>query len=318
MTEPHHALPSWNDGRAKSAIVTFVRRVTDESSPDFVPPSLRIAVFDNDGTLWTEQPFYVQLAFAIDRIRDLAPHHPDWKGRQPFEAILDGKIDTALEGGRAAITRIIAATHAGMSTEDFERTVRAWLSRARHPKFGRPYTELVYLPMMELVDLLKANDFRIYVVSGGGIEFMRAFVEDIYRLPRSHVIGSGITTKYVVDEGKPVLMREAEVDFIDEGPGKPIAIHKFVGLRPIAAFGNSDGDLEMLEWTMAGDGARLAMLIHHTDAEREWAYDRGSKIGRLDRALDRARTQGWPVVDMKRDWRRVFRFEASPPSPRSE
>lgn len=309
MTLSPTPLKSWNDGPSKSTLMAFVEGVSQRDSPDYVPPAERIAVFDNDGTLWSEQPIYVQMAFAVDRIRELAPERPEWKGKQPFKGILEGDLESALAGGKQAISRMIAATHANMTTDEFEQIVLAWLTSARHPRFHRPYTDLVYQPMLELIRYLRSKDFRVYVVSGGGIDFMRSWAERTYGLPRSHVIGSSIKTEFIRRQGEPVLMRQPELDFIDEGPGKPIAIHKFIGLRPIAAFGNADGDQEMLEWTTSAPGARLAMLIHHTDEEREWAYDRDSKIGRLDKALKRAKEMGWTVVDMKRDWRQVFPFD---------
>jgi phosphoglycolate phosphatase-like HAD superfamily hydrolase len=310
MTDSPAPLASWNDGPAKSAVLAFVDRATERRSRDYVPPSERIAVFDNDGTLWAEQPMYAQMAFAINRIRELSPKHPEWKRQQPFKGILEGDLEVALAGGERAISELIAASHAGMTTDEFEQIVQTWLTEARHPRFHRPYDDLVYQPMLELIQYLSTNDFRVYVVSGGGIDFMRVWAEKAYGLPRSHVIGSSIETTFAMRQGEPVLMRKPDLDFIDDAPGKPVAIHRFVGMRPIAAFGNADGDLEMLEWTTAGSGARLAVLVHHTDAEREWAYDRDAKTGRLDKALDRARRKSWTVVDMKRDWRRIFPFDA--------
>jgi phosphoserine phosphatase len=300
-------LPSWNDGAAKQAIVGFVGKVTKAGSPDFVPPSERIAVFDNDGTLWAEQPMYFQLAFALDRVRTLAPQHAEWKDKEPFASLLKGDLKSALAGGEPAIFQIVMATHAGMTTEEFEKTVRDWIATAKHPKTGRLYTEMVYQPMLELLAYLRASGFKTYIVSGGGIEFMRPWTEKVYGIPPEQVVGSTIKTKFELRDGKPVILRLPELDFIDDKEGKPVAINKFIGRRPILAFGNSDGDLQMLQWTAAA-AARFMGLVHHTDAGREWAYDRTSSIGRLDKALDEARARGWTVVDMKRDWKRVFPF----------
>jgi phosphoserine phosphatase len=302
-------LPSWNDGPARQAIVGFVERGTKPGSPDFVAPAERIAVFDNDGTLWAEQPLYFQLAFALDRVKALAPQHPEWKEREPFASLLRGDPKGALAGGEHAIAEIVMATHAGMTTDEFAGVVADWVASARHPKSGRPYTEMVYQPMLELLTYLRANGFQTYIVSGGGVEFMRVFAERIYGIPPQQVVGSSIATRFELRENAPVLVREPKLDFIDDKAGKPVGIHKFIGRRPVLAFGNSDGDLQMLQWTAAGRGARLAGLIHHTDAGREWAYDRESHVGRLDAALGEARAKGWTVVDMKRDWKRVFPFE---------
>ena len=302
-------LPSWNDTPQKKAIVTFVERVTKEGSPDFVPPSERIATFDQDGTLWAEQPMYFQLFFALDRVRALAPRHPEWKEKEPFASLLKGDVKGALAGGERAMIEIVMATHAGMTTEEFAQIVREWIATARHPKTGRFYTEMVYQPMLELLAYLRANGFRTFIVSGGGIEFMRPWTEKVYGIPPEQVIGSSIKTKFGMRDGKPVLVRLPEIDFIDDKEGKPVGIHRHIGRRPIAAFGNSDGDLAMIQWTTAGSGARFALLVRHTDAEREWAYDRSSSIGRLDKALEEAQAKGWTVVDMKNDWKVVFPFE---------
>jgi phosphoglycolate phosphatase-like HAD superfamily hydrolase len=299
-------LASWNDCKAKQAILDFVAKVTKQGSPDFVPVADRIAVFDNDGTLWSEQPMYNQLAFALDRVHALAPRHPEWQMTEPFASLLKGDLKNALAGGQKALLEIVAATHAGMTTEEFEKTVREWLATARHPKTGRPYTEMVYLPMLELLGYLREYGFKTYIVSGGGVEFMRPWTENVYGVPPEQVIGSSIKTRFEKQEGKPVLIRLPEVFFIDDGDGKPVAIQKFIGRRPIFAFGNSDGDQQMLEWTAAGAGARFMGLVHHTDAAREWAYDRTSSVGRLDLALDEAKANGWTVVDMKEDWMRIF------------
>jgi phosphoglycolate phosphatase-like HAD superfamily hydrolase len=304
-------LPSWNDGVAKTSIVEFVSKVTKEGSPDFVPAAGRIATFDNDGTLWAEQPLYFQFLFAIDRVRALAPEpeHPDWKEKQPFKALLEGDMKTALAGGEHALIEIVAATHSGMTTSEFEQVVKDWLATATHPKLKRPYTELAYQPMIELLSYLRSNGFRTYIGSGGGVEFMRAFAEKVYGIPPEQVIGSIGKQKFELRDGKPVLVKLPAVDFVDDKDGKPIGIQKVIGRRPIAAFGNSDGDLQMLQWTCGGQGPSLCLYVHHTDADREWAYDRQSSIGRLDKGLDEAQAKAWTVVDMKKDWKRVFSFE---------
>jgi len=302
-------LPSWNDTAPKKAIVSFVDRVTKEGSPDYVPMAERIATFDQDGTLWAEQPMYFQFFFALDRVKALAPRHPEWKEKEPFASLLKGDVKGALKGGERAMLEIVMATHAGMTTEEFAQTVKDWIATARHPKTGRPYTEMVYQPMLELLAYLRANGFKTFIVSGGGIEFMRPWTEKVYGIPPEQVIGSSIKTKFEVRDGKPVLVRLPEIDFIDDKAGKPVAINQHIGRRPIAAFGNSDGDLQMLQWATAGSGARFALLVHHTDAEREWTYDRTSSIGRLDKALDEAQAKGWTVVDMKNDWKIIFPFE---------
>jgi phosphoglycolate phosphatase-like HAD superfamily hydrolase len=302
-------LASWNDCKAKQAILDFVAKVTKQGSPDFVPVADRIAVFDNDGTLWSEQPMYNQLAFALDRVQALAPRHPEWQMTEPFASLLKGDLKNALAGGQKALLEIVAATHAGMTTEEFEKTVREWLATARHPKTGRPYTEMVYLPMLELLAYLREHGFKTYIVSGGGVEFMRPWTEKVYGIPPEQVIGSSIKTRFEKRGGKPVLVRLPELFFMDDGDGKPVAIQNFIGRRPIFAFGNSDGDLQMLEWTAAGAGPRFMGLVHHTDAAREWAYDRNSSFGRLDHALVAAQANGWTVVEMKADWKRVFPFD---------
>lgn len=299
-------LPSWRDGSTKSAIIDFVRRVTERDSPEFVPPDERIATFDNDGTLWAEKPYYFQLAFAIDRVKALAEHRPEWKSQQPFKAVLEDDFEALAATGKRGLIKLIMATHTGMTTDQFEVTVRKWISKARHPRFDRPYTECVYQPMLELLSFLRDNGFRTWITSAGGIEFMRPWVESVYGIPPEQVIGSNVKTRLEVRNDKPVLVRLAELDFIDDRAEKPVAIEKFIGRRPIAAFGNSDGDLEMLQWTAAGDGPRFCLLVHHTDSKREWAYDRDSLVGRLDKALDQAKVHGWTIADMKRDWKTVF------------
>jgi phosphoglycolate phosphatase-like HAD superfamily hydrolase len=307
QTDP---LPSWNDGSVKKSITDFVGRVTTQGSPDFVPVDQRIATFDNDGTLWAEQPMYFQVAFAMDRVRALAPKHPEWKTQQPFQALLGNDTKALAAAGEKGLLAIIAASHAGMSVEAFHQTVRDWLTTARHPRFDRPYTDLVYQPMLELVTYLRANNFKTFIVSGGGIDFMRPWTERRYGIPPEQVVGSSGVTKFQIgSDGKPVLMKEAKVDFIDDGPGKPVGINRFIGRWPIFAFGNSDGDLQMLQYTAGGRGARFAGIVHHTDAAREWAYDRNSHVGKLDKALDEGRAKGWTIVDMKRDWKTVFPFE---------
>jgi hypothetical protein len=299
-------LPSWNAGKTKQSILQFVENITDKSSPDFVPPAERIATFDNDGTLWAEQPMYFQLFFALDRVKSLAPQHPEWKTTEPFASLLKGDVEKALAGGEHAILEIVMATHAGMTTEQFETIVANWITTARHPETRRPFTEMVYQPMLELLAYLRANDFKTFIVSGGGIEFMRPWAEKVYGVPPEQVIGSSIKTKYEIRDGKPVLVRLPEVNFIDDKEGKPVGINMHIGRRPIAAFGNSDGDLQMLQWTTAGDGSRFALYVHHTDAKREWAYDRKSSIGKLDKGLDEAKAKSWTVVDMKSDWKQIY------------
>jgi phosphoserine phosphatase len=302
-------LPSWNEGKAKQSIVGFVAKVTAQGSPDFVPPAERIAVFDNDGTLWAEQPMYFQLLFALDRVKSLAPQHPEWRDKEPFASLLRGDVKGALQGGEHAMAEVLMATHAGMTTEEFEKVVREWLATARHPTTRRLYTEMVYQPMLEVLAYLRASGFRTFIVSGGGIEFMRPWTERVYGIPPEQVVGSSIKTKYEVRDGKPVLIRLPEVNFVDDKEGKPVGINQHIGRRPIAAFGNSDGDLQMLQWTTAGAGPRFALVVHHTDAGREWAYDRQSSIGRLDKGLDEAKARGWMVVDMKQDWRVIYAFQ---------
>lgn len=315
VASAHDPLSSWNEGANKSTIIGFVERVTDESSPDFVPLSERIATFDNDGTLWIEHPMYTQLAFALDRVKELAPQHPDWKTTQPFQAVLENDMKTLAAAGEKGLLELIMATHAGMSTADFEVIVTDWFAKARHPRFKRPYTELVYQPMLELLAYLRANGFKTYITSGGGIEFMRPMTEQVYGIPPEQVIGSSIKTTYEMADGKPALMRMAEIDFIDDKAGKPVAINTFIGRRPIASIGNSDGDRQMLEWTGAGDGARLMMLVLHDDAEREYAYGPAnglpnSHVGTFTESLmDEATKNGWVVISMKNDWNRIFPAE---------
>jgi hypothetical protein len=303
------ALPSWKDGKNKQAIVQFVKEVTTKGGPKFVHPAERIAVFDNDGTLWAEQPMYFQGLFAVDRVKALAPQHPEWKDKEPFASILKGDVKAAFAGGERSVMELVVATHAGMTSEEFEEIVKDWITSARHPKTGRLYTEMVYQPMLELLAYLRANGFKTFIVSGGGVEFMRAWTEKVYGIPPEQVVGSSIKTRFELRDNKPVVVRSPELDFIDDHAGKPVAINLHIGRRPIAAFGNSDGDLQMLQWATAGRGARMGVIVHHTDAEREWAYDRNSSVGRLDKALDEATAKGWTVIDMKNDWKTVFAFE---------
>jgi len=299
-------LPSWNNGKAKESIIEFVVKVTKKDSPDFVPPNERIATFDNDGTLWAEQPMYFQLLFALDRVKALAPQHPEWKEKEPFASLLKGDVKGALAGGEDAMLDIVMTTHAGMTSEEFEKLVKDWIAIAKHPKTARPYTQMVYQPMLEVLDYLRGQGFKTFIVSGGGIEFMRPWVEKVYGIPPEQVVGSSIKTRFEIRNGNPILVRLSELNFIDDKEGKPIGINSRIGRRPIAAFGNSDGDLQMLQWTAAGKGARFALFVHHTDAEREWAYDRNSSIGRLDKGLDEAQANGWTVVDMKKDWKVIY------------
>lgn len=299
-------LPSWNDGPAKKSIMEFVERVTRRDSPDYLQPSRRIAVFDNDGTLWSEQPAYFQAMFVFDRIRQMAPDHPEWKDQLPYSAVLKGDMKKALEGGESAMFKMVIATHSGMTTEEFETIVRQWIETAHHPKTGKLYTEMVFQPMLELLTLLKANDFRVYIVSGGGVDFMRVFSERVYGIPPEQVIGSRVRTSYEIRNGQPVIMRLPEMAFIDDKVGKPLGIHDHIGRRPVFAAGNSDGDFQMLEWTTSAEGPRFGLIIHHTDAEREFAYDRQSHIGQLNKALDEAPQRKWQLVDMKNDWKVIY------------
>lgn len=306
-------LPSWNEGTAKASVTAFVDRVTTVGSAQFVPAEERVAVFDNDGTLWSEQPLYFQLAFAIDRVHELAAQHPEWKTQQPFQAVLEGDQTALLQSGKAGLMQLLMATHAGMTTEEFAATVDEWIRTARHPTLGRPYNQLVYQPMLELLDYLRANGFRTWIVSGGGVEFMRVWAPRVYGIPPEQIVGTTIRTEFRIRNGEPVLVRLPEIDFIDDKAGKPVGIHKFIGRRPLAAFGNSDGDLQMLQWTMAGAGERFALYVHHTDAQREWAYDRESHIGQLDQGLDEATAHGWTIVDMRRDWKTIYPFQREEP-----
>ena len=305
-------LPSWNDGPAKQAVVDFVRKVTTEGGPDYVTPGARIAVFDNDGTLWTEWPVYTQLQFALDRVKALAPKHPEWRRKQPFRAALDGDVKTLAAGGAKELMELVAVTHAGQTQEEFRAEVEDWLARARHGAFKARYDSLVYRPMLELLDYLRANRFKTYIVTGGGVEFVRAFAERAYGVPPEQVVGSTIETRFERADGKPVLRRKPKIAFVDDKEGKPVAIDTHIGRRPLAAFGNSDGDYEMLEWTTTGPGPRLGMIVRHDDAAREASYDRATPIGRLDKALDAANERHWTVISMKKDWKTIF---VTPPAP---
>ena len=299
-------LPSWNDGKTKQSIVTFVEKVTKEGSVDFVPPNERIATLDNDGTLWCEQPIYFQIMFALDRVKALAPQHPEWKDKEPFASLLKGDLKGALAGGEKALMEIVAVTHSGMTTEEFEKLVKDWIATAKHPVIKRPLLEMVYQPMLELLAYLRANNFKIFIVSGGGVEFMRVFAEKTYGIPPEQVLGSSGKLKFDLRDGKPELVKLPAINFIDDKDGKPVGIQTYIGRRPIAAFGNSDGDLQMLQWTAAGAGARFCLYVHHDDAAREFAYDRKSHIGTFDKGWDEAVAKGWTVVSMKDDWKTIF------------
>src|SRR5271154_649400 len=303
VTDP---LPSWNDTAPKKAIFNFVERVTKHGSPEFVPEAERIATFDNDGTLWAEQPIYFQLAFALDRVKALAPLHPEWKDKEPFASLLKGDLKGALAGGEPALIQIVAATHSGMTTDEFQKIVTDWIATARHPITKRPYTEMVYQPMLELLAYLRANGFKTFIVSGGGIEFMRPWTERVYGIPPEQVVGSSGGLKWEMRDGKPLIVKLPTLILNDDKEGKPVGIQRHIGRRPIMAFGNSDGDLQMLQWTAAGSGPRFCLYVHHTDADREYAYDRTSQIGKLDKGLDEAAARGWTVVSMKDDWKRIY------------
>jgi phosphoglycolate phosphatase-like HAD superfamily hydrolase len=314
-------LPSWNDGDAKRAILDFVKCAINKDCPEFIPPAERIAVFDNDGTLWSEQPIYFQLAFAIDRVKALAPQHPEWKDKEPFSLVLKGDLKALAAAGEKGMLEIVAATHTGITTDEFAAAVKEWMATARHPRFNRPYNQLVFQPMLELLAYLRANAFKTYIVSGGGVELMRPWVEKTYGIPPEQVVGSSVKLKYELRsvpggglrDGEPVLLKLPEVNSIDDKAGKPVGIEQYIGRRPVAAFGNSDGDYEMLRWTTAPrkevSYKSFGLIVHHTDAEREWAYDRDSHVGRLDKALTEAKDRGWTVIDMKRDWKVIYPFE---------
>ncbi|NEI96425.1 HAD family hydrolase [Rhizobium ruizarguesonis] len=302
-------LPSWSDGAAKTRIMDFIKTTTTEGGEGYVAPDDRIAVFDNDGTLWSEQPVYNQLAFVFDRIKALAPEHPEWKSREPFKSVLSGNLAAVVQSGPKGLVDLLIVTHSGMTTDQFSKIVADWFATARHPKTGKPYDEMTYLPMRELLDYLRANGFKTFIVSGGGVEFMRPMTEKMYGIAPEQVVGSTITTEYAIVGDVPVLRRLPKLDFVDDGKGKPSGINKFIGRKPIFVAGNSDGDYEMLRWVTAANGPGFAMIVHHTDADREVAYDRKSAVGKLDKALDEAERRNWLVVDMKSDWKKVFAFE---------
>lgn len=306
-------LPSWQEGDTKKSIIKFVQKVTTKGSPDFVPVNHRIATFDNDGTLWAEQPVYFQLIYAMDQVKKIAPQHPAWKSKEPFSSVLKDDMQGVIASGEEGLMKIIAATHANMTAEEFSSNVKSWLHTARHPKTGKPYNEMIYQPMLELLDYLRANSFKTFIVSGGGVDFMRVFAQETYGIPPDQTVGSSLKAEYTVRNGKPAIIKQPEIHLIDDKEGKPVGIHQYIGQRPILAFGNSDGDYQMLEWTTAGSGPRLGLLLHHTDAKREWAYDRDSPIGKLDRGLDDARKNGWAIVDMQEDWNQVFSFDKKKP-----
>lgn len=309
LAQANEPLPSWNDGPAKKSIIEFVQAVTDQSSKDFVKPADRIAVFDNDGTLWSEQPAYFELLFAFDEVKRTAAQHPEWKTTQPFKAVLENDHKALAASGMEGLLKIVGVTHSGMTTEAFDDYAKTWFSQARHPKTGKPYTEMIFQPMLEMLDYLRSQNFKTYIVSGGDTGFMRAFAEKVYGIPPEQVIGTTFVTSYQFKDGTASIVRTPKVAHNDDGPGKPVSIDAVIGRRPILAFGNSDGDLQMLQWTAAGPGKRLMGLVHHTDAKREWAYDRQSNIGRLDKALDEANSRGWTVVDMASQWRRIYPFD---------
>lgn len=302
-------LPSWNEGKTKQAILNFVQEVTDSASQNFVAIPDRIAVFDNDGNLWSEKPAYFQAFFALDRIKNLAAQHPEWENVQPYKAVLENDMDALAKSGEQGIYQIVMTTHAGVTTDEFNSIVKEWISKAKHPRFNRPFTDLVYQPMLELVTMLQKNDFKTFIVSGGGIEFMRPWVEDVYHIPRNQVVGSSIKTEFRIKGDTPVIMRLPEIDFIDDKEGKPIGIHKFIGRKPIFCSGNSDGDLAMMKYTASGPGKRFMLYLHHTDSIREWAYDRTSSVGQLDKGLDEAIAKGWIITNMKDDWKVVYPYE---------
>jgi phosphoglycolate phosphatase-like HAD superfamily hydrolase len=299
-------LPSWNDGPSKTAILEFVAAVTDEKGKDYVEPAERVAVFDNDGTLWVEQPMYTQLTFAFDRVKELAPQHPEWKTEQPFKALLEGDMETVVASGMKGVIEIVMATHSGMTAAEFEERAASWIATAKHPKFKKLYTECVYQPQLELLAYLRANGFKTFIVSGGGIQFMRPWTQRVYGIPPEQVVGSSGVSEFEIKDGKPVLVRMPKVGFVNDKAGKPVGIYQHIGRRPILAFGNADADMQMIEYTMAGEGRRLALFLHHTDADREYAYDREGHIGTLDKALDQAAANGWIIVDMKKEWKSVF------------
>jgi len=303
QTDP---LPSWNDGATKQSIIDFVTKTTTAGSADFIPVAARIACFDNDGTLWGEQPLYFQFFFAMDRIKGMAPQHPDWKTKQPYKALLEGDMKTVMAGGEKALLQIVMATHSGMTTDEFSKTVKDWMATATHPVTKKHYNEMIYQPMVELLNYLRSNNYKTFIVSGGGVDFMRPWVEQAYGIPPDQVVGSSGKVKYDTLNGKPVLMKLPEINFIDDKEGKPVGIHQYIGKRPVFTAGNSDGDYAMLQYTSTGDGPRFGMIVHHTDSAREYAYDRSSHIGHLEKGLDDAVKYKWLVVDMKQDWKKIY------------
>jgi phosphoserine phosphatase len=306
--ESSNPLPSWNDGPAKSAIIQFVNDVTNKKSSKYVKPIDRIATFDNDGTLWVEQPIYTQITFAFDRIKELAGQHPEWKTQQPFKGLLEGDMEAVGASGTKGIMEILVATHTGITNAEFEKIALEWLTTSKHSKFDRTYNTCIFQPQLELMTYLRTHDFKTFICSGGGIAFMRPISERAYGIPTEQVIGSSVVTEFQMKDGKPALMRMPKINFINDKKGKPVGINQHIGRRPIFAFGNSDADMQMIEYTMAGDGPRMGLFVHHTDDVNEYAYDRKSRVGTLDKALDMADAKGWHIVDMKKDWNRVFPF----------
>lgn len=302
-------LPSWNEGKTKAAIIDYIKDVTNKESANFIPEIDRIATFDNDGNLWSEQPAYFQLFFAMDRVKELAKDHPEWQNKQPFKAVLENDMKTLIASGEKGIMELIMATHAGITTDEFELLVKNWLETAQHPRFNKPYNQLIYQPMLELLDYLRTNDFKTFIVSGGGIEFMRPWVEEAYGIPKDQVVGSSIATEYDYNNGAPVIRRLSKIDFIDDKAGKPVGINKFIGRKPVFASGNSDGDLQMMQWTDSNPYKSFKLYLHHTDADREWAYDRESHIGQFNKGLDEALEKGWNIIDMKNDWKTIYPFQ---------
>lgn len=302
-------LPSWNEGKTKAAIIDYIKDVTNKESANFIPEIDRIATFDNDGNLWSEQPAYFQLFFAMDRVKELAKDHPEWQNKQPFKAVLENDMKTLIASGEKGIMELVMATHAGITTDEFELLVKNWLETAQHPRFNKPYNQLIYQPMLELLDYLRTNDFKTFIVSGGGIEFMRPWVEEAYGIPKDQVVGSSIATEYDYNNGSPVIRRLSKIDFIDDKAGKPVGINKFIGRKPVFASGNSDGDLQMMQWTDSNTYKSFQLYLHHTDADREWAYDRESHIGQFNKGLDEALEKGWTIIDMKNDWKTIYPFQ---------
>ena len=299
-------LPSWNEGQTKKTIISFVETVTNESNPDYIKPADRIAVFDNDGTLWSEQPYYFQLQFALDRVKTLAPEHPEWKKNPVLQAVISDDMAKVLSFGEKGLLEIVALSHSGITTDEFSDAVLTWINTAKHPKTGKLYKEMVYQPMIEVSEYFRANGFKTYIVSGGGVDFMRPWTQEVYGVPAEQVVGSSMKVAFEIRDGKPVLVKLPEINFIDDKEGKPVGIHQYIGKKPVAAFGNSDGDLQMLQYTASNNLKSLCVYIHHTDSVREWAYDRNSHIGKLDAGLDEASAKNWTVADMKSDWRNIY------------